>query len=179
MSALDKVEELRSLEKDVMFVLVVGDRCRMNHNVISIFNGWVYDANMTHAIPYTRESLDHVTRCVGPGESGMGEEEERTNTYTGVVSGFAFCETCSSERKNFMRSNAEGKEVNGTGMAPRLDISDKRRKTLSERRERRKKRKRGAKQRKSEEKAAESNEPQGEEEEPMHVNEDMESEDNE
>ena len=176
MSALDKVEELRSLEKDVMFVLVVGDRCRMNHNVISIFNGWVYDANMTHAIPYTRESLDHVTRCVGPGESGMGEEEERTNTYTGVVSGFAFCETCSSERKNFMRSNAEGKEVNGTGMAPRLDISDKRRKTLSDRR---KKRKRGSKQRKSEEKAAESNEPQGEEEEPMHVNEAMENEDNE
>ena len=176
MSALDKVEELRSLEKDVMFVLVVGDRCRMNHNVISIFNGWVYDANMTHAIPYTRESLDHVTRCVGPGESGMGEEEERTNTYTGVVSGFAFCETCSSERKNFMRSNAEGKEVNGTGMAPRLDISDKRRKTLSDRR---KKRKRGSKQRKSEEKAAESNEPQSKEEEPMHVNEAMENEDNE
>ena len=90
-----------------------------NNHAIAIFNGWIYDANMKHAIPYTREGLDFTTKTAIM-DTDTGELVNPTNTrYVGARMAYGFYEVRRKSERNHSMSVLRREECKAANNPPK------------------------------------------------------------
>ena len=116
--------KLRRLESSVLFLLAISnDNDKTNTSVVSIFNDWIYDANMDRAVPYNYDFMRHVMSSMVPDANREGAYITTKGNFTGILKGFAFYECRSNKVKNHMKTAGSTRDVTGGTGRPRLDLS--------------------------------------------------------
>ena len=136
---VDEDEQLLKLDKAVLYLLSVLDDDGINATVVSIFDGWVFDPNMPHALPYTKEALDHTTSSVFSHPSKDDTTVMRTNRATGIVTGLAIFECRPADVKNTMKSFVYGGCERGEVPAPKHGDTEQGKNAAKKRKRREKK----------------------------------------
>ena len=116
--------ELRKLESSVLFLLAIrNDDDNTNTSVVSIFNDWIYDANMSHAVPYNYDFMQHVMSSLVPDPSNRNKYVTTPGNFTGILMGYAIYECRKRDEKNYMKSAGSSRVIRGRIEKPELDLS--------------------------------------------------------
>ena len=120
---LGENNKLRRLENDVLFLLAIRNKDNTNTSVVSIFDGWIHDANMGNAVPLNYDFMCHIMSTMVPDPTREGTYITTKGNFTGIQAGYAFYECRSNIAKNFMKSAGSAGDVTGSSERPLLDLS--------------------------------------------------------